>query len=380
MISSKISNYDPSFYDAIIAMAEQYGAINMASHFSSLPVPQRIVDIIKNQWEVEGKVLATSHGSLALRQKIASVISTRDGHNYDPQTEIMVIGSREQAVYTAISAIVREGDQVIVFEPTSGNYGAVVELNAGQPMTIRLSEPDFAIDWENVHKAISTKTRMIILNNPHNPTGRVMGELDIIRLQKLVAGTNIVVLCDESFAHIVFDGQGHQSMSMFPKLSEQCIVVSSFGDVFQSQGWQMGYCAAPATLMKEIRRVGVMMGINVHPVLQNAMIDYMDTDEFRSANSSALYGKKRDLFINALEGSNFKILPCSGTYFLLLDYSAISDLTDREFAVQLIKDHGVAATPLSLYLHDKTKSKILRFNLSQSDDVLLEAAKRLARI
>lgn len=379
MISSKISNYDPSFYDAIMAMAGQYGAINLAGHFSSLPASPAIGNIIRQQWSDEGFLPGDPFGIQTLRHKIANDIVARTQHQYNPQTEITITGSREQAAYAAISAIVREGDQVIVFEPTAGNYGAVVEINAGQPLTIRLTEPDYAIDWENVHKAITTKTRMIIIGSPHNSTGRVLGELDIIRLQRLISGTKIVVLSDESFAHIVFDGNVHQSMSMYPKLADQSVVVGSFGDVFQSQGWQMGYCTAPADLMKEFRRVYAMMGGNIHPVLQNALLEYMDTPEY-TASTSAMYNQKRNLFTQSLEGSQFKILPCGGTWYQLLDYSTIADIPDREFAVQLIKDYGVAAAPLSLYLHDKSKSRVLRFNLAQNDDDLAEAARRLMKI
>lgn len=379
MISSKISNYDPSFYDAIMAMAEQHGAINLAGHYPSLPVPDDIDQMIRRHWLDESHITGEPFGNLSLREKIAEGTALRTGHQYAPQTEITICGSREQAMYATISAIVREGDQVIVFEPTAGNYGAVVELNAGQPTTIRLSEPDFAIDWENVHKAISTKTRMIIIASPHNPTGRVLGELDIIRLQKLISGTKIVVLCDESMAHTVFDGQLHQSLSMFPKLADQSVVVRSFGEVYQAQGWQMGYCMAPSDIMKEIRRVFAMMGGSTHPVLQNALLHYMETPAYNPGTSN-LFHHKNTLFTKHLEGSRFKRLPCSGTWFQMLDYSAIADIPDREFAVQLIKDHGVAASPLSLYLHEKSKSRMLRFNLAQSDDYLIEAAKRLMRI
>jgi methionine aminotransferase len=320
-----------------------------------------------------------SEGVKPLRKQIASRIKKLYKKEYDFSQEVTITPGSSQAMTTAISAFIKEGDEVIVFEPVSEFYVAAVELNGGRPIFVTLKQPDFHVDWDEMKKSITSKTRMIIINNPHKSTGMVLSEEDVKQLVKLTNGTNIIILCSEVFEHIVFDEAKHHSMSSFPALAERSLIVSSFGPVYKINGWGIGYVTAPEKLMKEFRKVQKYLGYSVNTPAQYALAEFLEGDNIYEEMSDYYQGK-RNYFNRLLSGSSFKIIPSKGSYFEILDYSEISDEPDIDFALRLIKEHGVATVPLSIFQHDKGKFKLLRVCFAKPNEILEMAAERLKSV
>jgi methionine aminotransferase len=318
-------------------------------------------------------------GVESLRRRIAEKVQTLYNASYDPESEITVTSGGTEALFAAISAVVQPGDEVIVLEPAFDSYVPVIQLNGGIPVYVAYTFPDYRIDWDDVRNALSPKTRLIILNSPHNPTGAVFTESDISALKDILLDTDVLILSDEVYEHIIFDGLRHESVARYPELAERSFVVSSFGKTYHTTGWKIGYCLAPAPLSKEFQRVHQFLTFASNTPIQYAYAEFMKNKDIY-LNLSAFYQQKRDTFLSLIENSRFKALPCHGTYFQMLDYSSISHVSDVEFSKQLTTEHGVASIPPSVFYHRQVDHKVLRFCFAKKDETLEKAAEKLCKI
>ena len=299
--------------------------------------------------------------------------------HYDPDSEVTVTAGATQAIYTIVSALVEKDDEVIIFAPAYDSYDPTVRLNGGKTIEIELKAPDFGVDWNEVEACISPRTKMIIINTPHNPTGTVLSRKDMLKLEELVKDTEIIILSDEVYEHLIYDNQEHQSIARFPKLAERSFLVASFGKTFHNTGWKMGYCAGPAVLMAEFRKVHQFNVFSVNHPVQKALAQYLK-NENNYLSLPGFFQAKRDLFLNAIKDSKFKFKPSRGTYFQLLDYSSISAENDFVLAHKWTSKNKVASIPVSSFYLDKTDNKVLRFCFAKSDETLLKGAEILNRL
>jgi methionine transaminase len=301
------------------------------------------------------------------------------GYLPDPDTEVTVTSGATEALFAAITAVVKPGDEVVILEPCYDSYAPAIRLSGGVPVYVPLALPDFHVDWDQVKKRLSSRTRMIIINTPHNPTGAVMSRQDMETLATLTDGTDILVISDEVYEHMVFDGQQHVSALQLPSLRERSFVISSFGKTYHTTGWKIGYVIAPAVLTTELRKMHQFITFCSVTPLQLAIADFIQNEEhYRSLPD--FYQAKRDTFCLLLQSSRFEIIPSAGTYFQLLKYDSISNEHDLNFAKRLTKEIGVAAIPVSAFYHDKTDHKFLRFCFAKGDETLQKAAERLVKL
>lgn len=378
-ISPKFTNLKSGYFNEIRPLVKAANAIDLAEGSTGYHCSDKLIELVKKHLSEGLNQYAPAAGELLLRRRVASKVNDLYGRKYDPETEITITAGVSQSIFTAISALVQEGDEVIVFEPAAEYYVSAIEMNGAQAVFVPMKNHDFHIDWEEVQKIVSTQTRMLILNTPHNPTGWVMSEIDMIRLQRIINGTKIIILSDETFEHMVFDGESHQSVALYPKLAERSVIVSSFGETYHVTGWQIGCCLAPRNISQEFRKVHQVMMYSVNSPYQLALAEFMENkDEY--SRLGAFYQQRRDTFLSLMEGTSFKPLTCKGTFFQLFSYESISDEKDYEFALRLIKEYGVATVPLSIFCHEKSKRQILRFNFAKPDDVLKEAVSRLSTL
>jgi len=377
MIAPKLITLENSIVNAMTELGDSHNAINMAAGYTDFHCSPRLIELVQKYISEGINEFAPPNGVLQLRQKLAEKIETLYGHQYNPETEITITAGATQAIFTTITALVGEGDEVVIFEPAYDSYVPAIEINGGKPVYVTLKAPDFHIDWGEVQKLITSNTRMIIINTPHNPTGKVFSELDMLRLQKIINGTRIVVLSDEIFEHIVFDGLSHQSVAMYPKLAEHSIIISSFGETYHVSGWQIGYCAGPADVMNELRKVQQVMMQSVSSPFQWALSEFL---EFREEylHLGDFYRKKRDFFNQLMAATRFKPILSHGTFFQLFNYEEITDESDKDFAIRLVKAAGVTTIPVSAFYHEKSKKHLLRFNFARTDEHLQMVADRLS--
>lgn len=379
MISSKLSGLKPSIIESMSSLAREEDAIDMAFGVSGFPSPQRLIDLAAKFMKDGHNKYSALTGIEALREQIVGKVEKHHGFRYNAENEVVVTSGAIQAMYLAITTFIKEEDEVILFEPAADCYAPAIKVNGGVPVFVQLKHPDYYIDWNEVTRCINSRTKMIIINSPHNPTGAVLSKSDFEKLSKLVTGSNIIVLSVEVFEHFVFDGNEHYSVARFPKLRDRSIVVSSFGKTFNITGWKLGYCLAPNTLMKELVKMHRIMAFTVNTPLQYALADYM-AEGVNYQEITALFEKKRDLFLSLIKDSKFKFSPTPGTFFQLLDYSEISDEKDEDFAIRLVKEFGVASLPISVNYHQRTDHKLLRFTFAKPDEVLERSAERLLKV
>lgn len=378
-IKSKLPNSGISIFAKMTALANQHGAINLAQGFPDFLSSVKLIENVYAAMRRGNNQYAPMPGVLNLREKIAEKVTTIYGRNYSPETEVTITAGATQAIYTTITAIIREGEEVIIFEPAYDSYAPAIRLSGGVPIPVELHAPDYKIDWEIVKKSVSQRTRMIMLNTPHNPTGSVLSKDDMAQLEKIVAGKDIFILSDEVYEHIIFDNKRHESVLYYPNLCERSIVIFSFGKTYHNTGWKIGYILAPEFITKEIRAVHQFEVFSVNTPIQHAIAEFMqDPNEYLKVQ--AFYEQKRNLFNNLMKGSRFKIKPAAGTYFQLADYSAISDKSDMDFAEELCIQHKVAAIPLSPFYRQGSNDKILRFCFAKQDETLEKAASILCKI
>ncbi len=360
-------------------MANEYNAINLSQGFPDFDCSDKLKQLVNHYIDTGHNQYAPLEGVFTLREKISDKIKNLYNHKYDPKTEITITAGATQAIFTAISAFIRENDEVIIIEPAFDTYEPSIKLNGGVPVFVSLQAPEYKINWKEIEKAINSRTRMIIINSPHNPSGVVFSEEDMQKLQKITFGSKIIILSDEVYEHILFDNEVHQSVARFPELASRSLLISSFGKTYTTTGWKTGYCCAPEDLSTEFRRVHQLIVYAANTPIQYAYAEMLDfPEEYLKINN--FYQQKRDLFINLLRESRFKIIPSKGTYFQLLDYSDISDKSDTEFSDYLIKKVGIAAIPISEFYHQKTNDKMLRFCFAKTDDTLMAAAAKLVKL
>jgi methionine aminotransferase len=378
-VSSRLPQVGTTIFTVMSALAQEHGAINLSQGFPDFDAPAELLDLLNQHARAGHNQYAPMIGIPALREAIAAKARTLYGATYDADTEVTVTAGATQAIFTAVASMVRRGDEVIVFEPVYDSYGPAIQLNGGTPVYARLALPDYKPDWTQVKTLITKRTRMIIINSPHNPTGAVFSSDDMKALEALVKDTNIIVLSDEVYEHMVFDGARHESVMRYPGLAERSFVVSSFGKTYHVTGWKVAYCLAPRELMAEFRKAHQFIVFTVHAPTQYALADFMQRGSWY-AELNALYQGKRDIFRQALSGSRFELLPCQGTYFQCVRYSAISELGDRAFVESLTRDHGVAAIPVSAFYQDQDDFGVIRFCFAKSAATLEKALDKLTKL
>lgn len=379
VISSKIAKKGDSIFAVMTHESEKHNAINLSQGFPGFPVSSELIDLYYHYMKKGYNQYAPMPGLLSLREKISQKMAHRYGMLYDPQTEITITSGATQALFTAFSAFVNKGDEVVLFDPSYDSYRPAIELSGGIPVHIHLDPEKFTIPWDEVENRISDRTKMIVINTPHNPSGSVLTTDDLLRLEKICSGSNIIVVSDEVYEHIIFDTKQHQSVARFPKLASRSIIIYSFGKTFHATGWKLGYAIAPSGLMAEFRNIHQYIVFSANTPLQHALAEYMqDSSNYDTIHQ--MYEKKRNRFVQLLQGSRFKPLPCQGTYFLLLDYSAISTMYDVEFARQVTREYKVASIPVSVFYKEPPDQQLLRFCFAKDESLLEQAALRLKEI
>jgi len=363
------------------ALANEHGAINLSQGFPDFDCPSDLTDLVSFYLKKGYNQYAPMAGLPGLREQIAQKTDQLYHFYPNPETDITITAGGTQAIYTAITALVNEGDEVMVFEPCYDCYVPAIRLCGAIPVHIPLQENNYRIPWDLVKKMISSRTRMILLNSPHNPTGSVLDASDLQELQRLVTGTDIVLLSDEVYEHVIFDGLRHESMLHYPELRERSVVVFSIGKTFHNTGWKIGYAIAPDYLTREFRKSHQFIVFSVNTPFQYALADYLQTPE-HYLSLSDYYRQKRDYFLQLLSGSRFSYVPASGSYFQLLHYDAISDEKDTDFAVRLTKENGVAAIPVSVFYSkpEQATQRVLRFCFAKKNETLEQAAEKLLKV
>lgn len=378
-IQSKLPNTGTSIFAIMSGLAVEQGAINLSQGFPDFPISGELIEKVNHFMKIGKNQYAPMPGVTELRLAISKMFELNHRSFYNSDTEITVTAGATQALFAAITAFVKKGDEVIIFEPAYDSYAPAIELSGGIVKRSKLVFPHYKINREEVEEMISPKTKMIIINSPHNPTGSLLEEEDMEFIQKITSGTNIIVLSDEVYEHLIFEGKQHQSASRFSELKKRSLVIGSFGKTFHATGWKTGFALAPDYLMKEFRKIHQFVVFASNTPIQYAIADYVKNPE-NYTYLGEFFQKKRDVFTNALKGSRFKMLSCYGTYFQLLDYSAITNETELAFAKRLTIEHGIASVPVSPFYKEGEENQTLRFCFAKQDETLLKAAEILCRI
>ncbi|AMO94677.1 aminotransferase class-V family protein [Collimonas fungivorans] len=380
-LQSRLPKVGTTIFTVMSTLASEKSAVNLGQGFPDFNCDPALVDAVGDAMKNGFNQYPPMPGVPALRQAIAAKIGKIYGHSYDPATEITVTAGATQGLLTAIMCAVHPGDEVIVIEPAYDSYVPSIELAGGKPVLVQmtLGADGYQVPWDRIAAAVSPRTRMIMINSPHNPTGSVLKQADIEALKDIVRGTEILILSDEVYEHMVFDGARHESVCRDPELAARAFVVSSFGKTYHVTGWKIGYVAAPAMLSAEFRKVHQYNIFTVNTPVQHGIAQYMQ-DPAPYLELPAFYQRKRDLFRDGLKHTRFKLLPADGTYFLCVDYSAISSLSEADFAVWLTSEIGVAAIPVSAFYQSPRESGIVRFCFAKQDQTLQQALQRLAKI
>ncbi len=378
-IYSKLPQTGTSIFAVMTGLAKEYNAVNLSQGFPDFPISEDLIERVNYYMKAGFNQYAPMTGVAELRNAISQMF--RHNHNvfYDPDKEINITAGGTQALYAAIAAFVRKDDEVVIFEPAYDSYAPAVQLNGGIVKYARLEFPDFRINWEELPRLINNRTKMIIINSPHNPTGSVLHEEDLMQLERLLEGRDIIVLSDEVYEHLIFENIQHQSVCRFPKLARRSLLVGSFGKTFHATGWKTGFVLAPENLMKEFRKAHQFVVFASNTPIQYALADYIHNPE-NYLYLGRFYQQKRDLFAQSVASSRFKVLPCFGTYFQLLDYSAISNEKEMDFAVRLVKEYGIAAVPVAPFYHNRRDNKVLRFCFAKQEKTIQKAGEILCRI
>jgi len=378
-IASKLPKVGTTIFSVMSQLAHKSNAINLSQGFPDFESSEELTSLVSDAMKKGLNQYAPMPGVMALREQIAIKTANLYGTNYHPESEITVTAGATQAIYTAIAATIRDGDEVIIFTPAYDCYEPAIELNGGRTVFVQMHAPDYRVNWDQVKKLINQRTKMIIINTPHNPTGTILEESDMLALQKIVADTDILLISDEVYEHIIFDGKSHESVAKYPQLAERSFIISSFGKTFHNTGWKMGYCLAPKNLMIEFRKAHQFIVFSANTPVQYALAEYLKNENnYLSLNN--FYQEKRDLFTSLIKDSRFEILPSTGTYFQLLRYSNITDAADTDFAIELTEKHKIASIPVSVFYHQKVDEKVLRFCVAKKEKTLRAAAEILNKI
>lgn len=379
LISSKLPGVGTTIFTVMSALANKHGAINLSQGFPNFDCSDRLKELVGKYIRQGQNQYAPMPGVPALRKLVAQKIESLYGMQVDPDTEITITAGATQALYCAVSAFIRPDDEVILIEPAYDSYRPAVEVNGGICVTYEMMPPEFKIDWKLLERLISWKTRMIIVNTPHNPTGKTFKNSDWAYLQHIAENRDILVLSDEAYEHIVFDGQQHQSLLCYPKIYQRGLSVFSFGKTLHATGWKLGCIVAPPPLTKEFRKVHQFNVFSVNTPMQHAVAEFFnDPTEYLALND--FFQKKRDFLLQAMQHSRFKPIKSEGTYFQLFDYSAISTEPDRAFVEYLIEKHGVAAIPLSAFYSNVKSGNLIRLCFAKTEETLTKAGALLSNI
>lgn len=379
-VESKLPGVGISIFSVMSALAAQHGAINLSQGFPDFDCDPRLIELVTYHLRAGHNQYAPAAGLPKLRDQIANLAERTYGAKYNPETEITVTSGATEALYCAIAALVSEGDEVILFEPAYDSYAPAVVLNGGIPVYCPLEFPNYSINWSSLKKRINSKTRLIILNSPQNPTGAVLKKADVEELQKIISSNEIFIISDEVYEHLIFDGKEHQSLAQFPGLRDRTFLVSSFGKSFHSTGWKVGYCMGPEPMMAEFRKIHQFNVFSTATPFQWAIADFMEERPSYFSELSTFYQEKRDLFRNLVQGSRFEILPCNGTYFQLLGYGKITDEKDEDFARRMTIEHKLASIPVSVFYKTPEYNKVLRFCFAKNTETLEKAAEVLQKM
>lgn len=376
---SKLPNVGQSIFAEMSGLANEYQALNLAQGFPNFDCPPGLMDRVEHHMRKGRNQYAPMPGVPELKEQIADKVETLYGAQYDPDTEITVTAGATQGLYAVLTTIIGEGDEVIVIEPAFDAYRPMIELNKGVPKYVKLQPPDFQIDWKEVRQQISSATRAILINTPHNPSGMVMQEADLAQLEQIAASHDLFIISDEVYEHMVFDGQEHLSVCRYPHIRQKSFAVFSFGKTYHTTGWKVGYVLAPQDLTAEMRKVFQYIMFAVSTPMQYAYADYLQ-HKAHYLELHDFYQEKRDSFARMLQGSRFNLLPCPGTYFQVADYSAITDEPDVDLCKRLITDHGLAAVPISVFYSGKIDNQVIRFCFAKDDETLEKGAEILCQL
>lgn len=378
-VTSKLPDVGTTIFTIMSKLAAEHGAINLSQGFPDFKVDQQLKDLINHYVQHDFNQYAPMTGVPALRNALEKKISLLYKRTVHCDKEITITNGATEGIYSAISAFISPGDEVITFEPAYDSYVPAIQVNGGINIPVRMKAPDYKINWEEVAQKITPRTKMIMINTPHNPTGSILKKEDLEALQKLTKDTNILILSDEVYQHLVYDGARHESILLYNDLYQRSIVTMSFGKTFHATGWRIGYVIAPPKLSVEIRKVHQFNTFSINRPLQHALADYLLEPE-HYLSLPAFFQKKRDLFKDAIKESKFDLLPCHGTYFMLASYKGLSELSDQDFARWMTTEKGVAVIPISSFYSDQTDEKIIRFCFAKSDHLLLDAAELINKV
>ena len=375
----RLRPFGTTIFAEMTALALEHDAINLSQGFPDFGVDPGLIKLMQQSLEGSFNQYAPMGGIFSLREAIAEKTSRLYGASYHPETEITLTAGATQAIYTAIASTVYAGDEVIIFKPAYDCYEPTVKAHGGIPVLLQLEGPEFKINWEAFSMALSPRTRMVIINTPHNPSGTILKETDLKKLEEMLRPTNILVLSDEVYEHLVFDGNTHESACKYPGLKERSFICASFGKTFHITGWKMGYCLAPSSLMEEFRKLHEFVVFSVNHPAQRALKVYLE-EPSHYEGLGAFFQKKRDLFLEAVRGSRFRYTPAEGTYFQLLEYSGISDESDLSFAEYLTRERGIASIPISVFNLERQDNRQLRFCFAKTEETLKRAGEILCRL
>jgi methionine aminotransferase len=376
---SKLPDVGTTIFTVIGQLSAEHNALNLSQGAPNFACDPALVESVARAMRAGHNQYAPMSGVAALRNALSAKALALYGMHYDTNDEVTVMASASEGLYSAISALVHPGDEVIYFEPSFDSYAPIVRLQGATPIPIALSLEDLSIDWDEVAAAINSRTRMIIVNSPHNPTGAIFDEEDIARLTALTRNSDIIILSDEVYEHVVFDGRRHESMACHQALAERSVIVSSFGKTYHVTGWRVGYCLAPAALTTEIRKVHQFMMFSADTPMQVAFTEAL-ADPQSYLGLADFYQQKRDILANALQGSRFELLPSGGSFFMLARFRGFSDETDDQFVLRLIRDHQIATIPLSAFYSHGAPTGLIRLSFAKDNDTLLEGARRLCQV
>jgi methionine transaminase len=378
-LQSKLPSVGTTIFTVMSRLATDLGAVNLGQGFPDFDCDPELVDAVAKHMRAGRNQYAPMQGVPALREAIAAKYQDFHGRRYDPETEVTVTSGGTEAIFDAVSAVIHPGDEAIILEPCYDSYIPAIELSGGVPVVVPLRFPDYSIDWPAVRAAVTPKTRLLMLNSPHNPAGSVLTADDICALTELVGKTDLLIVSDEVYEHIIFDGLQHESMARHPALAARSFVVGSFGKTYHTTGWKIGYTVAPAELTAEFRKVHQFVTFSTITPVQYGLADFLNSRK-GLAELAPFFQRKRDLFLKLMEGSRFRPLQSRGSYFQLMDYSAITTERDADFAIRLTKEHGVASIPTSPFLTRSQPPLVLRFCFAKKDETLERAAERLRRV
>ena len=379
MITSKLPSTTTSIFTIMSKMAQEHNAINLSQGFPNFKSDEVLIDLVSEAMHNGYNQYAPMPGDLGLRIEISNKVLDLYGREYNPNVEITITAGATQAIFTAIAAVIDKGDEVVIFTPAYDCYAPAIQLFGGIVIPVQLKSPSYAPDWDEVSEKITSKTKLVIINSPHNPSGALLSENDMLQLEYLATKHDLLVISDEVYEHIIFDGNKHQSAAIFPGLAERTFITASFGKTFHNTGWKMGYCLAPEVLMKEFQKVHQYNVFCVNHPIQKALAVYLKNDQ-NYLKLPVFYQQKRDYFLNLLRDSNFKIVPSKGTYFQLLDYSGISMESDVLFAERLTKNHKIATIPTSVFNSHNEDFKQIRVCFAKTEETLLASAEILNAI